>query len=41
MFEAITAGNPARARRCAQEHLRGAALRVGIDLATDLSEEGR
>ena len=41
MFEAIAAGNPARARRCAQEHLRGAALRVGIDLATDLSEEGR
>lgn len=36
MFEAIAAGSPARARRCAQEHLRGAAARVGIDLASDL-----
>ena len=36
MFEAIAAGSPARARRYAQDHLRGAASRVGIDLATDL-----
>lgn len=36
LFEAIAAGNPARARRFAHEHLRGAASRVGIDLASDL-----
>lgn len=41
MFEAIAAGNPARARRSAHEHLRGAAARVGIDLAADLSSDGR
>ena len=36
MYEAIAAGSPARARRYAQAHLRGAAARVGIDLASDL-----
>ena len=36
MFEAIAAGNPGRARRLAHLHLRGAAARVGIDLADDL-----
>jgi GntR family transcriptional repressor for pyruvate dehydrogenase complex len=36
MFEAIASGSPGRARRYAQEHLRGAASRVGIDLANDL-----
>lgn len=36
MFEAIAAGSPARARQYAQAHLRGAAARVGIDLASDL-----
>lgn len=36
MFEAIAAGSPTRARRYAQAHLRGAAARVGIDLASDL-----
>ncbi|MDA0190189.1 MAG: FadR/GntR family transcriptional regulator [Proteobacteria bacterium] len=39
LFEAIAAGNPARARRCAQQHLRGAASRVGIDLAADLTDD--
>lgn len=36
LFEAIAAGNPARARRLAHGHLQGAASRVGIDLAKDL-----
>jgi GntR family transcriptional regulator, transcriptional repressor for pyruvate dehydrogenase complex len=36
MFEAIAAGHPAQARQCAHQHLRNAALRVGIELANDL-----
>lgn len=36
LFEAIAVGNPAQARRLAHQHLRGAASRVGIDLAEDL-----
>jgi GntR family transcriptional repressor for pyruvate dehydrogenase complex len=39
MFESIAAGSPARARRYAHAHLRGAASRVGIDLANDLGFE--
>lgn len=39
MFEAIAVGNPARARQCAYQHLRGAAARVGIELANDLGAD--
>lgn len=36
LFDAISRGNAEAARRCAQEHLRGAAGRFGIMLALDL-----
>lgn len=36
LFDAISRGNAEAARRCAQEHLRGAAGRFGITLALDL-----
>lgn len=36
LFDAITKGDPVAARQAAHVHLSGAALRVGIELATDL-----
>jgi GntR family transcriptional repressor for pyruvate dehydrogenase complex len=36
LFDAIAAGDPGGAQRCAQEHLRGTAARLGIKLALDL-----
>ncbi len=36
LYEAIAEGNSEAARRCAREHLRGTAARLGIKLALDL-----
>ncbi len=40
IFAAVAAGDPGNARYHAHEHVRGAALRVGIALADDLVSEG-
>ena len=39
LFEAISRGNAENARRCALDHLRGAAGRLGIQLAFDLDRK--
>lgn len=40
LFDAIAAGAPAEARRVAHAHLRGAAARLGLQMADDLGEGG-